>query len=205
LTLIIHDLIIIGSSNIKEIKDVAGRPRIVFTKAENPTRDFDRVIFALGGTTPTNSYTRWVLPLVATAPFDEAGATNVAGLYLIGDLVVSNKGGSIITAFNSAVHAMKKHLRARFALQEATRLAKSTCPMMLVDVHVWTKAKRERISCQVVSTLEIYWPHGKEKAGKSLLYLFVEIGFWSGREDSNLRPLGPKPSALPGCATPRNW
>ena len=26
---------------------------------------------------------------------------------------------------------------------------------------------------------------------------------WSGREDSNLRPLGPKPSALPGCATPR--
>jgi hypothetical protein len=27
---------------------------------------------------------------------------------------------------------------------------------------------------------------------------------WSGREDLNLRPLGPKPSALPGCATPRN-
>ena len=26
---------------------------------------------------------------------------------------------------------------------------------------------------------------------------------WSGREDSNLRLLGPEPSALPGCATPR--
>ena len=26
---------------------------------------------------------------------------------------------------------------------------------------------------------------------------------WSGRQDSNLRPLGPKPSALPNCATPR--
>ena len=26
---------------------------------------------------------------------------------------------------------------------------------------------------------------------------------WSGREDSNLRPPGPKPGALPGCATPR--
>ncbi len=26
---------------------------------------------------------------------------------------------------------------------------------------------------------------------------------WSGREDSNLRPLGPQPSALPDCATPR--
>jgi thioredoxin reductase len=39
--------------------------------------------------------------------FDEAGATNVPGLYLIGDLVVGKKGGSIITAFNSAVRAMK--------------------------------------------------------------------------------------------------
>src|SRR5689334_132086 len=29
------------------------------------------------------------------------------------------------------------------------------------------------------------------------------LSYWSGREDSNLRPLGPKPSALPGCATPR--
>ena len=27
--------------------------------------------------------------------------------------------------------------------------------------------------------------------------------FWSEREDSNLRHLGPKPSALPGCATLR--
>src|SRR5213592_2237127 len=26
---------------------------------------------------------------------------------------------------------------------------------------------------------------------------------WSGRPDSNRRPSGPKPDALPGCATPR--
>src|SRR5215207_10488783 len=26
---------------------------------------------------------------------------------------------------------------------------------------------------------------------------------WSGRRDSNPRPSGPKPDALPGCATPR--
>ena len=31
------------------------------------------------------------------------------------------------------------------------------------------------------------------------------LSLWSGREDSNLRPLGPKPSALPGCATPRTF
>ncbi len=29
------------------------------------------------------------------------------------------------------------------------------------------------------------------------------LKYWSGRQDSNLRPLGPEPSALPGCATPR--
>src|SRR5436853_7151428 len=28
---------------------------------------------------------------------------------------------------------------------------------------------------------------------------------WSGREDLNLRHPGPKPGALPGCATPRRY
>src|ERR1043166_5535160 len=37
--------------------------------------------------------------------------------------------------------------------------------------------------------------------GSGILRMLILI--WSGREDSNLRPLGPKPSALPGCATPR--
>ena len=31
----------------------------------------------------------------------------------------------------------------------------------------------------------------------------LEVLIWSGRQDLNLRPLGPKPSALPNCATPR--
>lgn len=39
--------------------------------------------------------------------FNENVETNVAGLFLIGDLVVGKTGGSIITAFNSAVHAMR--------------------------------------------------------------------------------------------------
>jgi hypothetical protein len=32
---------------------------------------------------------------------------------------------------------------------------------------------------------------------------FTRSAVWSGREDSNLRPLRPERSALPGCATPR--
>ena len=33
--------------------------------------------------------------------------------------------------------------------------------------------------------------------------LYLLFVFWSGREDSNFRPLEPHSSALPGCATPR--
>ena len=99
---------ILRSSNIKEIKDEAGRPRITFAETEHPTRIFDRVIFALGGTTPTNFLHTLGIAFNADGPvFDDAGATNVSGLYLIGDLVVGKKGGSIITALNSAVRAMK--------------------------------------------------------------------------------------------------
>lgn len=99
---------ILRSSNIKEIKDEAGRPNVIFNELEHPPRIFDRVIFALGGTTPTNFLHSLGIAFDANGPVvDEAGATNVAGLYLIGDLVVGKKGGSIITAFNSAVRAMK--------------------------------------------------------------------------------------------------
>ena len=34
--------------------------------------------------------------------------------------------------------------------------------------------------------------------------LLIFITKWSGRQDLNLRPAGPKPDALPGCATPRS-
>ena len=38
-------------------------------------------------------------------------------------------------------------------------------------------------------------------AGIYILAFFIYE--WSGRQDLNLRPSGPKPDALPGCATPR--
>ena len=99
---------ILRSSNIKEIEEETGRPRISFAEPEYTALIFDRVIFALGGTTPTNFLHTLGINFKGDDPvFDEAGATNVDGLYLIGDLVVGKKGGSIITAFNSAVRAMK--------------------------------------------------------------------------------------------------
>ena len=117
---------ILRSSNIQEIADKAGRPHIIFAEAEHPPRTFDRVIFALGGTTPTNFLHTLGITFNGDGPvFDEAGATNVAGLYLIGDLVVGKKGGSIITAFNSAVRAMKSICIHDLSCQPRNSLAAS--------------------------------------------------------------------------------
>lgn len=99
---------ILRGSNVKEIADENGKPRVMFMEPDYAPRIFDRVIFALGGTTPTNFLRTLGIGFNEDGPlFDEFGATNVAGLYLIGDLVVGRKGGSIVTAFNSAVRAMK--------------------------------------------------------------------------------------------------
>src|SRR5712671_303043 len=74
---------ILRSSNIKEIEDEAGRPRINFAEPEYTARTLDRVIFALGGTTPTNFLDTLGITFNGDGPvFDESGATNVPGLYL---------------------------------------------------------------------------------------------------------------------------
>jgi len=104
-----RDVEILRSTNIVKIEDEQGRPRVVFREETVLPRTFDRVIYALGGTTPTNFLRTLGIAFNEHGPiFDDAGATNVPGLYLLGDLVVGTKGGSIITAFNSAVHAVRR-------------------------------------------------------------------------------------------------
>lgn len=104
-----HEVELLRGTNIQRIEDDGGRPHVVFKEDTIPSRSFDRVIYALGGTTPTNFLRTVGVAFNDKGPvFDEAGATNVPGLYLLGDLVVGKKGGSIITAFNSAVRAVKR-------------------------------------------------------------------------------------------------
>ncbi len=99
---------ILRNSNIKQLEDKDGRPEVIFIEEHYESRIFDRVIYALGGSTPTNFLKMLGIAFNDQGPiFDDAGATNVEGLYLLGDLVVGKAGGSIITAFNSAVRAMK--------------------------------------------------------------------------------------------------
>jgi thioredoxin reductase (NADPH) len=115
-----NEVEILRSSNIKQIENEAGRPRVIFKEEQYTPRIFDRIIYALGGTTPTNFLRMLEISFDDKGPiFDEAGETNVVGLYLIGDLVVGKSGGSIITAFNSAVRAMER-IRARHFSSETS-------------------------------------------------------------------------------------
>jgi thioredoxin reductase (NADPH) len=99
---------ILLGSNINRVEEEKGRPRVSYKEEQYAPRSFDRVVYALGGTTPTNFLRMLGIEFNDEGPiFNETGETNVAGLYLIGDLVVGKTGGSIITAFNSAVHAMR--------------------------------------------------------------------------------------------------
>ena len=104
-----NEVEILRGTNIKRIDENSGRPVVVFQEEAVPPRSYDRVVYALGGTTPTNFLRALGIAFNDDGPiFDDAGATNVPGLYLLGDLVVGKKGGSIITAFNSAVRAVKR-------------------------------------------------------------------------------------------------
>jgi thioredoxin reductase (NADPH) len=100
---------ILRSSNIRKIEDDAGRPRVHYKEDNYSAETFDRVIYALGGTTPSNFLRTLGVAFNEKGPiFGAQGETNVPGLFVLGDLVVGPKGGSIITAFNSAVHAMQR-------------------------------------------------------------------------------------------------
>ena len=102
------EVLILRGSNITEVETDAGRPRVRFKEEQYAARTFDHVVYALGGTTPTNFLRMLGIEFNDEGPiYNENGETNVAGLFLIGDLVVGKTGGSIITAFNSAVRAMR--------------------------------------------------------------------------------------------------
>jgi thioredoxin reductase (NADPH) len=95
---------------ILEVKDLEGKPSVVFSKPEKmPEEQFDKIIFALGGTTPLNFLRTAGVACEDNWPVvDEFGQTSMPGLYLVGDLVAGKTGGSIITAYNSAFKAARE-------------------------------------------------------------------------------------------------
>lgn len=100
-------VLILRGSNIADVQDDQGSPQVIFKEEHCPARTFNSIVYALGGTTPVNFLRTLGVAFEGGMPkIDRAGETNVPGLFLIGDLIVSKTGGSIITAFNSAARAI---------------------------------------------------------------------------------------------------
>lgn len=102
---------ILRGSNIKELQDGQATNKhvvVLFEEAAFPSQGFDHVIYALGGTTPTNFLKSVGIAFDGDAPVVKEGyETSLPGLYLIGDLSAGRKGGSINLAFNMAQEAMR--------------------------------------------------------------------------------------------------
>ncbi|MCB0751680.1 MAG: NAD(P)-binding domain-containing protein, partial [Ignavibacteriae bacterium] len=97
------------NSNIISLTSIKSKPVVNFEETEFGSREFDYVIYALGGSTPENFLKMIGIEFNGPEPILKEGyETNINGLFLIGDLSAGQKGGSIIWVFNSANTAMKK-------------------------------------------------------------------------------------------------
>jgi thioredoxin reductase (NADPH) len=93
-------------TDIRWLEAAEGKPRVGFAQLE--PRVYDHVVYALGGSTPAGFLQATGIELRGGEPLlKEGGETNVPGLFLAGDLTAGKKGGSIISAFNSGVAAMR--------------------------------------------------------------------------------------------------
>ncbi len=105
---------ILFNSNITEVIDYGGKPLVRFYEKNLPDMEFDYLVYALGGTTPTNFLKMIGIEFIGENPVIADGhETNVDGLFLVGDLSAGTKGGSIIWAFNSTNTAIN-HINKKY-------------------------------------------------------------------------------------------
>jgi thioredoxin reductase (NADPH) len=92
--------------DIKEIQDESGLIKIIYSDESSDT--YDRMIFALGGTTPIDFIVNSGIEIdnLSQPIFDENNETAKKGLFVAGDIVFQN-GGSISMAFNQGYKIAK--------------------------------------------------------------------------------------------------
>ncbi len=84
--------------NIEALEDVDGRVKVIFKGAEDEV--FDRVIYAIGGTTPSAFLASSGIKEEDGKPVhDENYETNIEGLFVAGD-ITQESGGSIALGLN---------------------------------------------------------------------------------------------------------
>jgi thioredoxin reductase (NADPH) len=93
-------------TDIDSIENEDGRVKVNYSNGYHTI--YDRVIYALGGTTPVDFFRKSSMELDEhdLPAINESYETNVKGLYVAGDIVYKS-GGSIAKAVNHAYHILK--------------------------------------------------------------------------------------------------
>ena len=92
-------------TNIVGLEDADGKVRVIFKEKEPEI--FDRVIYAIGGTTPTAFLQSSGIKVVDGKPYhDKNYMTNIEGIYVAGD-ITQESGGSIALGLNHGYHIAK--------------------------------------------------------------------------------------------------
>lgn len=94
-----------ANSEIKKIQSgLAHKLSVTFSNDE--VREFDYIVMALGNERPAQ-YLRTLGIQLHSEVGDEYTESNIEGIFVVGDLALGNKGGSIIKAFNGGVRALE--------------------------------------------------------------------------------------------------
>lgn len=100
---------ILLDSNISSLEAAGEKIRVRFNETGIAPLEVDRLIYALGGTTPENFLKSVGIAFDGPSPrLTSSFGTSVPGLFLAGDLTVGKKGGSIILAFNRSAATMRQ-------------------------------------------------------------------------------------------------
>lgn len=99
---------IFWESNIHKLTQAEnGNPIVHYNDDIYGQKEYDRIVYALGGSTPDNFLKSSGIEFHDDHPkLDQNGESGLAGLFVTGDLLFAKKGGSISTAFNSSRNAM---------------------------------------------------------------------------------------------------
>ncbi|PIE02056.1 MAG: hypothetical protein CSA81_08715 [Acidobacteria bacterium] len=97
---------LLAGTDVEGIKAEGSRIRVAFKDDQHDSILVDRIVYALGGTTPMNFLKISGIEMEGKqAILNEANESSVPGLYLTGDLAARASFGAIATAFNSSYTA----------------------------------------------------------------------------------------------------
>ena len=101
---------ILFGSNIEVVKVSENeKPLVCFKETYLGERQYDRIIYALGGTTPNNFLKSIGIKFKNETPnLKDSGESTIPGLFVTGDLLAGKTGGSIIQAFNTSRATMEQ-------------------------------------------------------------------------------------------------